>query len=156
MKKIMMPMIVLMVVVSAMSFTSCTNDLAEAIGDGISRELIDEPTIRGTWSNYVEDNNEERIIRYLQLHRTGGTDNRDFSLVEVQKGKRFITYGEWTLSRDCKTLVLRVKSGNRPQQSITCAVVESKFGFLSIRFEGKVYSFNEVKSKELNDYIDKQ
>lgn len=154
MKELSKSLMVLMVLaVSAMSFTSCSKDVADAIGDAIAKELIDEPTIRGTWSNYVEENTEERSIRYLQLHRTKENDNRDFSLAEVENGKRFFSYGEWVLSRDCKKLTLRVKNGPRANQTITCDVVESRIGFLSIRFEGKVYSFYEVKSKELDNYI---
>ena len=153
MKKILMPMMVVMVLTSAMSFTSCSSDVADAIGDAIARELIDEPTIRGTWSNYVEDITPDRSIRFLQLHRTEDKQYRNFSLVEVQNGKRFCSNGEWTLSKDCKTICLRVKSGPRANQTINCEVIDSKFGFLSIRFEGKVYSFNEVKSRDLDKYM---
>ena len=35
MKKILMPMMVVMVLTSAMSFTSCSSDVADAIGDAI-------------------------------------------------------------------------------------------------------------------------
>lgn len=155
MKKILMPMMVVMVLTSAMSFTSCSSDVADAIGDAIARELIDEPTIRGTWSNYVEDTTPDRSIRFLQLHRTEDKQYRNFSLVEVQNGKRFVTNGEWTLSKDCKTLMLMAKSGARANQTISCEVIDSKIGSLTIRFEGNLYSFNEVKSKKLDDYLNK-
>ena len=153
MKKFMMSMMVLMVMASAMSFTSCSSDVADAVGDAIARELIEEPTIRGTWSNYVEETTPDRNIRFLQLHRTEDKQNRNFSLVEVQNGKRFCSNGEWTLSRDCKTLCLRVKNGPRAGQTINCEVIDSKFGFLSIRFEGKIYNFVEVKSRDLDNYM---
>lgn len=65
MKKIFMPMMVLMVMATAMSFTSCSSDVADAVCDGLTKELIDEPTIRGTWSNYVEENTAELNVRYL-------------------------------------------------------------------------------------------
>lgn len=148
-------MMVVMVLTSAMSFTSCSSDVADAIGDAIARELIDEPTIRGTWSNYVEDTTPDRSIRFLQLHRTEDKQYRNFSLVEVQNGKRFVTNGEWTLSKDCKTLMLKAKSGARANQTISCEVIDSKIGSLTIRFEGNLNSFNEVKSKKLDDYLNK-
>jgi hypothetical protein len=152
MKKIFMPMMVLMVMATAMSFTSCSSDVADAVCDGLTKELIDEPTIRGTWSNYVEENTAELNVRYLQLHRSGDNKTRDFSMAEVQNGKRFFSHGEWTLSKDCKKLTLRFTSGSRANRTVSCDVIESKYGFLSIRFEGKVYRFNEVKSAELDNY----
>ena len=104
MKKILMPMMVVMVLTSAMSFTSCSSDVADAIGDAIARELIDEPTIRGTWSNYVEDTTPDRSIRFLQLHRTEDKQYRNFSLVEVQNGKRFVMMHAGSLRMMSKVL----------------------------------------------------
>lgn len=148
MKKFMKSMMMLMVMATAMSLVSCSDDIA----DSITKALIDEPTIRGTWSNYVDENTPERTIRFLQLHRT---DNKttELTLAEVQNGTRFISRGEWKLSKDCKVLTLIFKNGARANQTITCDVVDSKYSYLSINFEGKVYSFNEVKSKELDQYL---
>lgn len=151
MKKFFMPMMVLMMVASAMSFTSCTDDAV----DEFVKQVIDEPIIRGTWSNYVEDNTPRRSIRFLQLHRTDDHKGTVFCCVEVENGKRFVTNGEWTISKDYKTLMLMAKSGARANQTISCEVIDSKIGSLTIRFEGTLYSFNEVKSKKLDDYLNK-
>ena len=99
MKKILMPMMVVMVLTSAMSFTSCSSDVADAIGDAIARELIDEPTIRGTWSNYVEDTTPDYRLDATGTYKDSTCSWQSGSIKHVVAGseasRTYYIYGAW-------------------------------------------------------------
>ncbi len=151
MKKILFSMMMLAMMATSFSLTSCS---ADDIADSITTALVQKPMVKKVWRNdNVDENTTVKTIKYLDIYEKEGTQKAEFQMVEVQNGVKYVSRGVWSISSNGNMLTLEVQSGSRQKGTMRCQIKSVSLFSLEMNIEGTSYNFTETKTRELESYI---
>ena len=145
MKKSIFP-IMLMMVVSAMSFTSCTQASTDEEVSQSMENLESQIKYSGTWENDVYGMDlTNHSLKSISLNRRpqNGASTRGLTITEIKNGKKTVSTGTWSLTGNNQVIEMKFNNGERGGKKLTCKVLKSTPKSMTIEFDGRIYTLRK-------------
>lgn len=133
---------VLMMVVSAMSFTSCTQASTDDTISQSVENLESQIKYSGTWENEVYGMDlTNQSLKSISLNRRAS--NHDLTITEIKDGKKSVSTGTWSLTGNNQVIEMKINNGGREGKTFKCKILKSTPRSMTIEFDGKIYNMRK-------------